>query len=91
MNTPEHKLDEYTRQLQIQNAGGTCEHCGSALGHFNICKLMQSPGTVIDSILDTVDNVMGEEKFYRPEQVQEPDVLADVATDAAALRTLFFI
>jgi hypothetical protein len=40
MQTPEYKLDEYTRQLQVQNAGGVCEHCGSSLGHFRTCELL---------------------------------------------------
>jgi hypothetical protein len=32
--------DRYARALQTQNDGGVCEGCGSALGHFSICPLI---------------------------------------------------
>lgn len=33
-------MDEYVRQNTIQNNGGVCEHCGSAIGHYNVCPLI---------------------------------------------------
>lgn len=90
MRQPETFIDEYSRQLAIQNGGGTCEHCGAALGHRDICPLITG-----------IDTAQG---FYRPvrfttiEQVKEafqhsavPDPLDEVATDAYDLRQLFML
>jgi hypothetical protein len=33
-------MDEYIRQQHKQNLGGICDHCGSAMGHFNVCPLI---------------------------------------------------
>jgi hypothetical protein len=33
-------MDEYVRQNIIQNNGGLCEYCGSAIGHYNVCGLL---------------------------------------------------
>jgi hypothetical protein len=77
MQTPEYKLDEYTRQLQIQNAGGVCEHCGSSLGHFRTCVLL----TLKPS----------DWGFYRPERFTHsplPNPQDEVAGDVDFLRKM---
>lgn len=68
-------MDEYIRQLNKQNAGGTCDHCHSAMGHYNVCPLInrgiaEVKSSTIHGILATVDNVMEERTapFYRPER-----------------------
>ena len=33
-------LDAYAEALQIQNNGGFCPHCNSALGHYSHCGLI---------------------------------------------------
>jgi|ERR1700690_1483909 len=40
MQTPESKLDLYAEALIAQNAGGTCKHCESSLGHRSTCPLI---------------------------------------------------
>ena len=55
MLTPEYKQDDYSRQRDIQNAGGVCEHCGAALGHYSVCSLFG--GALREAQA---------EKFYRP-------------------------
>lgn len=36
----ETSLDLYAEALIAQNNGGTCKHCGSALGHRSTCPLI---------------------------------------------------
>lgn len=66
MQAPEFKLDEYARQLQIQNAGGVCEHCHSAVGHFNVCPVLN--GTAVQSVRDGIHAAALESRRYRLEQ-----------------------
>ena len=40
MSDPLNGLDAYAEALQIQNNGGFCPHCNSALGHFSNCPLI---------------------------------------------------
>lgn len=41
MKAPEfYYLEDYNKQLERQNKGGVCEHCGSALGHYGTCLLL---------------------------------------------------
>lgn len=74
MNYPESKLDEYARQTLIQNGGGTCEHCGSTLGHLGTCPLI---------------NREAAESFYRPQRLINADPLANTDTTEAALWELW--
>lgn len=43
--------DEYERIARKQNRGGVCDHCGSALGHYGTCSLVNwGEPLVLDSI-----------------------------------------
>ena len=33
-------IDAYAEALIIQNKGGVCPHCKSALGHYSYCRLI---------------------------------------------------
>lgn len=62
MRQPESGIDEYSRQQAIQNAGGTCEHCGSAMGHKVFCPLIVN--------LPQARFKLETSSFYRPEHFE---------------------
>ena len=94
MNSPEYRLDEYTRELQIQNAGGTCEHCGSSLGHRLTCPLITNATRAeMNAKLDAKGDKHFHEAvasgFYRAKQHSAlPDPLDETAGDEAFLRSI---
>jgi hypothetical protein len=40
MSDPHNSTDAYAHALEVQNNGGVCEHCNSALGHRSTCPLI---------------------------------------------------
>ena len=61
MNAPEYKLDAYYEALIAQNAGGTCKHCGSSLGHYSVCPLINretaEAHSAVDNGITEADNI----------------------------------
>ena len=52
MQTPESKLGLYAESLIAQNNGGTCRHCGSSLGHYSVCPLINRETAEAHSAVD---------------------------------------